>query len=158
MAPGHAFQGTAQILAAVAACALLGGCIHSHRQGGHHPGEVHAAHDHGGPPPWAPAHGQRRKHDAAHDHGGDAGGVKVVFDSERGVYVVIGFPYHYYDAGHYYRVSDGRWHASAVFEGPWVEIETTLVPEPLRRASKKPEKPKKAKKAGSTARWSPYWD
>jgi len=154
MAPGNVLAVAARLLVAAAACALLSGCFHSHhraQRGGH---EAHAGHDHGGPPPWAPAHGHRRKHEAHHAHqDSHSGDVKVVFDSEHGVYVVIGFPHHYYDAGHYYRLDSGRWQVSAGFKGPWLGIEATKVPESLRHASKKPKKDKKGKKHGNPARW-----
>ena len=48
-----------------------------------------------GPPPHAPAHGYRHKH----QHG-----VELVYSSELGVYVVVGFPNHYFSEGHYFRL------------------------------------------------------
>jgi hypothetical protein len=143
----------ARLLVVAASVAVLGsGCFHSHHRGhsGGHASEAHSGHDHGGPPPWAPAHGHRRKHGDGGHHG-DGGGVQVVFDSERGVYVVIGFPHHYYDAGHYYRFDSGHWEVSAHFEGPWLAVETRKVPASLRHARKKP---KKGKKNGNPARWA----
>lgn len=73
-------------------------------------------HDRGhGPPPHAPAHGYRRKHHDQH-HGGD---VELVFDSGLGVYVVVGFPSHYWLEGTYYREQGGSFQVAASIDGPW---------------------------------------
>ncbi len=160
MASTPGSERAARLVVATTALALLGaGCAHSHHHhGGGRPSDIHAETEQGGPPPWAPAHGHRRKHGHQHhhDHYDADGGVRVVFDSERGVYVVIGFPHHYYDAGHYYRVDGGRWQASAGFQGPWISLEAHAVPAPLRHAHEKPKKRKKYKrhKHGKPARYA----
>ncbi|GAI19521.1 unnamed protein product, partial [marine sediment metagenome] len=61
-----------------------------------------------GPPPHAPAHGYRHKHQ----------GVELVYDSGRGVYVVVDFPLHFYFKGHYYRYHEPHWEAGVHVDGP----------------------------------------
>lgn len=76
-----------------------------------------------GPPPHAPAHGRRRKL---------ASGVEVVFDSECGVYVVVGFERHFWLDGHYYRFCNGRWEASVSIGSGWKAAEIEKLPPGLR--------------------------
>lgn len=79
-----------------------------------------------GPPPHAPAHGYRRKHR----------GVELVYDSGRGIYVVIDFPNHYYFKGHYYRLGEIQgeiqWEVGVNLEGPWGFISYGELPKGLR--------------------------
>jgi len=63
-----------------------------------------------GPPAHAPAHGYRRKHVA---------GMELVFDSGRGVYVVVGLSDHYYHDGYFYRLRGGLWEMSLKPDGDW---------------------------------------
>jgi len=56
-----------------------------------------------GPPAHAPAHGYRRKQVA---------GMELVFDSGRGVYLVVGLTDHYYHEGYFYRLRGGLWEMS----------------------------------------------
>ena len=63
-----------------------------------------------GPPAHAPAHGYRRKHVA---------GMELVFDSGRGVYVVVGFSDHYYHDGYFYRLRGGLWEMSLKPDAGW---------------------------------------
>ncbi|UCG60009.1 MAG: hypothetical protein JSU70_10900 [Phycisphaerales bacterium] len=63
-----------------------------------------------GPPAHAQAHGYHRKHVA---------GVEVVYDSQRGIYVVVGFPNHYYCDGWFYRHSGTQWEVSLHATGGW---------------------------------------
>jgi len=63
-----------------------------------------------GPPAHAPAHGYRRKQVA---------GMELVFDSGRGVYVVVGLPDHYYHEGYFYRLRGGLWEMSLKPDGDW---------------------------------------
>ncbi len=73
---------------------------------------VHHVHSDGpgyGPPPHAPAHGYRAKY---HDH-------DLVFDSGLGVYVVTGWPEHYYLDGIYYRHSHDGWYHSKYLDRDW---------------------------------------
>ncbi|MHC4478562.1 MAG: hypothetical protein ACYTEL_23240 [Planctomycetota bacterium] len=82
-----------------------------------------------GPPPHAPAHGHRRKH---HHHGG----VELVYDSGRGVYVVVGFPDHYYFEGHYYRFHQDQWHMSVDINSGWKPASNDRLPSGLRAKGK----------------------
>lgn len=93
----------------------------------------HASHgDHGhGPPPHAPAHGYRRKHHAPE------GDVELAFDSELGVYVVIGLPSHYFWDGLYLRVEDGRWYTSARLDGGWEACSRSSLPPGLAKKTAK---------------------
>ena len=79
-----------------------------------------------GPPPHAPAHGYRRKYQ----------GVELVYDSGRGIYVIIGFPNHYYFKGHYYRLGDVQWEVGVSLEGPWEFISYEELPKGLRMDKK----------------------
>jgi len=63
-----------------------------------------------GPPAHAPAHGYRRKHVA---------GMELVFDSGRGVYVVVGLSDHYYHDGYFYRLRGGLWEMSLKPDADW---------------------------------------
>ena len=75
-----------------------------------------------GPPPHAPAHGYRRKYQ----------GVELVYDSVRGVYVVIDFPDHYYFKGHYYHLGEAQWEVGVSLDGPWKVISYDELPKGLR--------------------------
>ena len=75
-----------------------------------------------GPPPHAPAHGYRRKYQ----------GVELVYDSGRGIYVVIDFPSHYYFKGHYYRLGEIQWEIGVSMKGPWEVISYEELPKGLR--------------------------
>jgi len=75
-----------------------------------------------GPPPHAPAHGYRQKHQ----------GVELVYDSGRGVYVVVGLPHHYYFKGHYYRLREIQWEVGVHAEGPWEFVSEGSLPPGLR--------------------------
>lgn len=77
-----------------------------------------------GPPPHAPAHGHRAKH---------PDGVEVVYDSGSGVYVVVGFPDHYYCNGHYYRFHDDNWQVSVRIDGVWEFVADRDLPPGLRK-------------------------
>lgn len=76
-----------------------------------------------GPPPHAPAHGHRRK---------CPDGFEVVYDSASGVYVVVGYPSHYYLAGHYYRFHEDHWQISVSFKGTWQHIGKRPLPPGLK--------------------------
>lgn len=75
-----------------------------------------------GPPPHAPAHGYRHKYQ----------GVELVYDSDRGIYVVIDFPNHYYFKGHYYRLGEIEWEIGVNLEGPWKTISYDELPKGIR--------------------------
>jgi hypothetical protein len=92
-------------------------------------GCAHPRHEHkGGPPPWAPAHGYRHKHE---------NGVELVFDSKIGIYVVVGRPGHYFHRDRYYRSYDGRWQVSVAVSGPWNVVSVSKLPPGLRDRAKK---------------------
>ncbi len=79
-----------------------------------------------GPPPHAPAHGYRQKHQ----------GVELVYDSGRGVYVVIDLPSHYYFKGLYYRRGEIQWEAGVNIDGPWEFVSEDAMPKGLRAKEK----------------------
>jgi hypothetical protein len=87
---------------------------------------VHGRRGHG-PPPHAPAHGERRKHRHADD------GWELVFDSNLGVYVVVDLPDYYYWDGYYLRIEDGRWQASTRVDGEWQPRSEDSLPPGLRK-------------------------
>ncbi len=78
------------------------------------------------PPPHAPAHGYRHKHQ----------GVELVYDSGRGVYVVIDLPSHYYFKGRYYRRGEIQWEAGVNIDGPWEFVSEDAMPKGLRAKEK----------------------
>ena len=67
--------------------------------------------DRNGPPPHAPAHGYRHKH-----QGDD---VVLVYDKHLDVYVVNGYRDCYYSAGQYFRFVDGSWEWSVSVSTGW---------------------------------------
>jgi hypothetical protein len=80
---------------------------------GHGPG-VHR----GGPPPHAPAHGYRHKH-RGHD---------LRFDSDLGVYVVVGLRDVWFLDGSYFRIVGDRWEIAVGTDGPWRVASRSAVP------------------------------
>ena len=86
-----------------------------------------------GPPPHAPAHGYRHKN----QHG-----VELVYNSKLGVYVVIGFPNHYFYEGHYFRLGGEDWEISMNIEGPWIVAAQEGLPSGLKFKGKGKEKAK----------------
>jgi hypothetical protein len=118
----------------VASTGALGGCFHHHHHRPKSP-DVHVRK--GGPPPHAPAHGYRHKH-------GD--GIELVYDSEIGVYVVVGHSAHYHDGRHYFRWVDGEWMMSLQMDHGWIVASSRDVPP--RLAAHHGKKHKKAKKRG----------
>ncbi len=81
-----------------------------------------------GPPPHAPAHGYRHKH---------RHGIELVYDSGLDVYVVVGYPAHFYHDGHYYRLRKGNWQGSAHINGPWKPAPHHTLPPGLRKGKSK---------------------
>lgn len=81
--------------------------------------------EHQGPPAHAPAHGQRAKH--------GRGSVDMVFDSDAGVYVVVGWPDHYWYRDRYYRWLDSRWMVSVKLDGDWADCSSQGLPPGLAR-------------------------
>ncbi len=79
-----------------------------------------------GPPPHAPAHGYRQKHQ----------GVEIVYDSGRGVYAVVDFPLHFYFEGNYYRYQEPHWEVGVHVDGPWESLSDDALPRGLRAKGK----------------------
>ena len=80
-----------------------------------------------GPPAHAPAHGYRRKH---------VHGLELVFDSGRGVYVVVGLSDHYYHDGYFFRLRGGIWEMSPKPDGHWKVASDKSLPMGLRVKAK----------------------
>lgn len=76
-----------------------------------------------GPPAHAQAHGYRRKH---------ASGVELVYDSGRGVYIVVGFTDHYYHDGYFYRLCGGVWEMSLKCDSGWAAASMASLPPGLQ--------------------------
>ena len=110
----------------------LPACHHHHagHGGPAHPGPEVRVHERGGPPPHAPAHGYRRKHQVEHGHGHAE--LELVFDSGLGVYVVVGLPGIYFHADHFYRQVDAGWQVSLHHDSGWVLASQRDVPPGLR--------------------------
>jgi hypothetical protein len=113
----------ARLTALIVSAGGLTACIHvvehDHPQPPPGPAEVRRGN---GPPPHAPAHGYRRKQQT------DLGSVDLVFDSGLGVYVVVGWPDHYWYQDRYYRWVDGVWMASAQLDAGWLTCSSGKVP------------------------------
>jgi hypothetical protein len=62
--------------------------------------------------------------------------VELVYDSGRGVYVVIGLPHHYYFKGHYYRLRETNWEVGVQMDGPWEFVSDEALPRGLRAKEK----------------------
>lgn len=78
----------------------------------------HGYHHEGGPPPHAPAHGYRRNYQ----------GRDLVFDSELGVYAVVGLSNVWFLDGSYFRISGEHWEVSVGAGGPWRVAAVSAVP------------------------------
>jgi len=76
-----------------------------------------------GPPSHARAHGYRRK---------QVCGYELVYDSGRGVYVVVGLPDCYYHEGHFYRWHAGAWEISVRADGDWTAVGRQALPPGLQ--------------------------
>ncbi|HEU4428199.1 MAG TPA: hypothetical protein VFT98_05565 [Myxococcota bacterium] len=72
----------------------------------------------GGPPPHAPAHGYRHKHE----------GRDLVFDRELGVYVVVGLNDVWFLDGSYFRISGEHWEVSVGTPDRWRVASLSVVP------------------------------
>ncbi len=113
------------LCAVVLACAafMLASCSRTyvHRRGN-------------GPPPHAPAHGHRQKH--------QVNGVELIYDSGRGVYVVVGMPGHYYCDGHFFRLRGSQWEMSLQTSHGWRPVYEDSIPHGLRNKDKNKNKGK----------------
>ncbi len=97
---------------------------------------------HNGPPPHAPAHGYRHKH----RHQGE--NLELVFDSDRGVYIVVGVPDRYYWNGSYLRIDGDQWYASMNLDRGWEPRSDDSLPRGIRKHKKQRKaKSKKSKKS-----------
>ena len=72
-----------------------------------------------GPPAHAPAHGYRRKHVA---------GMELVYDSGRGVYVVVGLSDYYYHDGYFFRLRGDIWETCPKPDGHWKVVSGKSLP------------------------------
>ena len=77
-----------------------------------------------GPPPHAPAHGYRHKH---------PDGVELVYKSNLGVYVVVGYSDHYYYNDRYYRSRNSSWEMSVHIDGKWKSVSEKKIPQGLQK-------------------------
>ena len=77
------------------------------------------------PPPHAPAHGHRYKH----QHG-----VELNFDSLFGAYVVVKMPGVYFHNGLYMKISTGQWLVATHFNSSWRLATKGEVPYKLKKA------------------------
>ena len=75
-----------------------------------------------GPPPHAPAHGYRQKHE----------GVELVYDSEMGIYIVVDLPDCYYFKNRYYRFGENQWEIGVSLKGPWKFVSRYDLPKGLQ--------------------------
>lgn len=109
---------TGLVLGALGAVLLSTGCIVVDPSG-----PPRAAHRHydSGPPPHAPAHGYRHKH-RGHD---------LVFNTELGVYVVVGLRDVWFLDGNYFRVMGDHFEIAVGVDGPWRVASVKAVPAPL---------------------------
>jgi len=89
-----------------------------------------------GPPPHAPAHGYRAKHQ----------NCDLVYDSGLGVYTVVGHRGCYYRDSRFYRRQGDGWTISSSIKGPWRTITISSVPNGLVAEREKPEKSHSKKK------------
>jgi hypothetical protein len=80
-----------------------------------------------GPPAHAPAHGYRRKH---------VHGMELVFDSDLGLYVVVGLSDHYYHDGYFFRLRSGIWEMCPKPDGHWKVASDNSLPIGLKVKAK----------------------
>ena len=76
--------------------------------------------------PHAPAHGHRHKH---HDTSGTK--VTLQFDTDLGVYVVLGHRDHYWSGDRYFRWSGEHWEVSTALAGGWTVVVRGSLPHRL---------------------------
>lgn len=80
-----------------------------------------------GPPAHARAHGYRAKRIHGHE---------LIFDSTRGVYVVVGITDCYYHDGYFYRLRGDVWEISLRTDGDWGPARYTALPPGLQVRAK----------------------
>jgi hypothetical protein len=79
---------------------------------------------HTGPPPHAPAHGYRHRH---------SNGVELVYESNIGAYVVVGYTDHYFYRDKYYRFGGASWEVSLNIKKGWEPVSAKKLPPGLRK-------------------------
>lgn len=90
-----------------------------------------------GPPPHAPAHGYRHKHER---------GLELEYDARYGVYVVLDHRDLFFLDDFYFRFENGAWFISARYDGEWRDARDRDIPERLRYERRKDwEKGKRGK-------------
>lgn len=75
------------------------------------------------PPPHAPAHGYRYKHDQ---------GVELVFDTGLGVYIGVDLPDIFFSSPYFYKKDKNGWKSSKTYSGSWISIGEDSLPPGLR--------------------------
>ena len=125
------------LVALVAICCTLSACSTAvqYKSTGKNTGSVESAKKHG-PPPHAPAHGYRHKHD----------NVVLEYNSALEVYVVSGWSNHYFYKDRYYRTTNSGWEITAKFDGPWTSVSTKKLPKGLRNSGQAKNNNKKNNK------------
>ncbi len=119
------------LLCTTIALMALPGCVSHHLQHTRRaPGAVVVRKP--GPPPHAPAHGYRHKH--GHH------GVELVFDSQLGVYMVVGWDDVFFLGDHFYRIVDGGWQISARLDGGWAHMHPAKLPRGLGKKVRGPKR------------------
>ena len=92
----------------------------------HHPGRHHHRHEDRDRDRHE-QHGQRRTP--------EGGGVEVIFDSERGVYIAVDLPNVFFHDGRYFRERSGHWQVSVRGDGAWQIAGEIPIPMPIVQAS-----------------------
>jgi hypothetical protein len=80
-----------------------------------------------GPRAHAPAHGYRRQHIDGYD---------MIYDTDYGVWVLVGLPDCYYHNDRYYRLHGDLWQISIRADGEWRQISHRMVPRSLRNRAR----------------------
>ena len=80
-----------------------------------------------GPPAHARAHGYRRK---------QVSGMELTFDTELGLYIVVGRPSHYYCDGYFYRYHGSVWQISSEPDNGWKSVSDNSLPPGLQNKNK----------------------
>ena len=98
-------------------------------------------HGHGGhygayKPPAHPPEGHRQSH----------AGVELVFDSDLGVYLVVGWHDHFYAEGRFYRFAEDGWQISTELEESWHQVLGPALPPGLAKKHKPGEGHRRGKR------------
>ncbi len=102
------------------------------------PGHSQETYHKQGPPPHAPAHGYRHKHNKRHE---------LEYNSQAGAYIVLNTPETYFGNNLYLRLSTaGTWMVSTALEWGWRVAVGNEVPYKLRTYKGKKKKKSKKKK------------